>query len=33
MKTHTIFQWYRILRQRYQLTMLQALQGALWLAS
>jgi hypothetical protein len=32
MKTPTIIQWYRILRQRYQFTMFQAARSALWLA-
>ena len=29
----TIFQWYRILRQRYRFRVFQAVRGALWLAS
>ena len=33
MITPTIFQWYRILRQHYRFTVLQAVRGALWLAS
>ena len=32
MKTPTIFQWYQILRRRYQFTVFQAVRSALWLA-
>jgi hypothetical protein len=32
MKTPTIFQWYRILRQHYQFTAFRAMRGAFWLA-
>src|ERR1700739_1012761 len=31
-RTPTIFQWYQILRQHYQLTVFQAVRFALWLA-
>jgi len=30
MKKPTIFQWFQILRQHYQFTLLQAVRGALW---
>ena len=32
MKTPTIFQWYQILRQNYQLRVFQVVRFALWLA-
>jgi hypothetical protein len=32
MKMPTIFQWYQILRRRYQFTVFQAVRSALWLA-
>jgi hypothetical protein len=32
MKMPTMFHWYQILRQRYGLTVFQAVRGALWLA-